>query len=187
MKGKLIKTENELGRDYTLISESDLPKNYKLSKENCDEIFEVFDDGDIALSKAGNYGETWNKPENLSKEQLDYLQGFCDALQYKKDKLFTIEDIKKVINITKQGTIKEINNGYGQPAEPMLVLDDLSYDEIIQSIQRPTEIDVEIVTLLDCFDGTNKIYLSTDKEVKFVTNTGIPYVDEDGCLVLKKI
>ena len=109
MKVKLIK-QNGIGVqtidgiDYYLILDnkiyhtnpltSDLSNGGKLSKQNCDDIFGVVDFGKLA-----NYeypiGD-WSSEESLVRK-LAFLNGVDKAMVLNKDKLFTVEDIEKVI------------------------------------------------------------------------------------------
>ena len=52
---------------------------------------------------------------------------------------------------------------------------------IYQSLQQPTEIEVDI----RCYIGNGDKESDSFKE-PLVTNTGIPKLDENGCLILKK-
>jgi len=106
-------------------------------------------------------------------------------MELNKDKVFTLEDIKKAIQFgwDDEGMMaKEISDKYGFDASEYHSENIIPF---IQSLQQPTEIEVEIVTLMDCHD--DKTYLSTDEEVEMCTNTGIPALDSKGCLILKKI
>jgi len=82
--------------------------------------------------------------------------------------LFTVEDIMKAFEAGYETL--ESEKTYNE-----------HYDILIQSLQQPTEIEVEI----RCYVGNG------DKESDsfndpLVTNTGIPKLDENGCLILKK-
>jgi hypothetical protein len=181
---KLIKTEvnyllkNEEG--VIIASTSTKDGNNKLSKQNCDEIFGVVDVEKLAE-------ESWG--DKISSPYHAYVDGFNKAMELNKDKVFTLEDMKRAIDKAKQGSVKETHNGYGRPTEPRFVLDDLSYDEIIQSLQQPTEIEVEI-EIKKVVDETKVI--GAVKGVKgsgdkITTYKSVPKLDENGCLILKKI
>jgi hypothetical protein len=178
MKGKLIKTDvNYLLEDdkgVVVASTSTKEGINGLSKQNCDEIFGVVD---VVYKQVRNGfdGVIDSFTEAFAKECIN------KAMELNKDKLFTLEDMKRAIDKAKQGSVKETHNGYGRPTERRFDLDDLSYDEIIQSIQQPTEIEVEIE--MECLDpncdGINKkgVCIPGDK----------PKLDENGCLILKKL
>ena len=178
MKGKLIKTDvNYLLEDdkgVVVASTSTKEGINGLTKQNCDEIFGVVD---VIYKQVRNGfdGVIDSFTEAFAKECIN------KAMELNKDKLFTLEDMKRAIDKAKQGSVKETHNGYGRPTERRFDLDDLSYDEIIQSIQQPTEIEVEIE--MECLDpncdGINKkgVCIPGDK----------PKLDENGCLILKKL
>ena len=154
----------------------ELQQPYKLSKQNCDEIFGVTDVEKLAEEFVNDLqvaSETVNRAVKLG-----YEEGFNKAMELNKDKVFTIEDMKKAIDKAKQGSVKETHNGYGRPTEPIFVLDDLSYDEIIQSLQ-PTEIEVEIETETKVWE-----FISNGEFESFEI---IPKLDETGCIILKMI
>ena len=126
MKGKLNKVDN----GYVLLVDNIMyaTDNDKLSKQNCDEIFVLFDDFDIALGKAMSYGDEWNKPECLTDAQKGYLHGFLDALELNKDKMFTEDDVNLAFVLGKNNDESRIN-------------------KLINSKIQLTEIEVEIVTV----------------------------------------
>jgi hypothetical protein len=183
MKAKLIKDEdgyslftreeNSTNRKFIATTQG-MYVDHKLSKQNCDEIF-GFIDVVYKQVRNGFDGVIDSFTEAFAKECIN------KAMELNKDKLFTLEDMKRAIDKAKQGSVKETHNGYGRPTERRFDLDDLSYDEIIQSIQQPTEIEVEIE--MECLDpncdGINKkgVCIPGDK----------PKLDENGCLILKKL
>jgi hypothetical protein len=183
MKAKLIKTDvNYLLEDNkgVVIGSTSTKEINKLSKQNCDEIFGVVDVEKFVR-------EHWENDKELNNPS-SFKAGFNKAMELNKDKLFTIEDMKRAIDKAKQGSVKETHNGYGRPTEPRFVLDDLSYDEIIQSIQQPTEIEVEI-EMKKVVDETKVI--GAVKGVKgsgdkITTYKSIPKLDSNGCLILKR-
>jgi hypothetical protein len=167
MRAKLNKVDN----GYVLLVNNIMyaTDNDKLSKENCDEMFGIVDDFDIALGKAMSYGDEWNKPETLTDAQKGYLHGFCDALEMNKDKVFTLDEIKEAIRIAQS---IQIDHKTG-------VLTEYKEEEILKMLQ-PTEIEVEIVT---------------EEEFNFDPAMGIsqghyynkPKLDSAGNLILKKL
>jgi hypothetical protein len=161
---------------------------YWLSKQNCDEIFGVVDVEKLAEKEYPTFNLGLNSTTSLHtifKEP--FINGFNKAMELNKEKLFTLEDVRNAIELAQGGSMQEVHNGYGISTELTFVLDNLSTDEIIQSIQQPKEIDVEVVTLIDYFDSSNKLYLSTDEAAKYCTDTGIPYTDSEGNLILIKL
>ena len=213
MKGKLIKTEvNYLLEDnkgIVIASTSLKGEGINLSKRNCDEIFGVVDVEKLACKEIkidiDTYKDIHKKATeknaspcipsreggcvgaNLYSQVNGFIKGYNKAMELNKEKLFTLEDVRNAIELAQGGSMQEVHNGYGISTELTFVLDNLSTDEIIQSIQQPKEIDVEVVTLIDYFDSSNKLYLSTDEAAKYCTDTGIPHTDDEGNLILIKL
>jgi hypothetical protein len=150
---KLIKTEvNYLLKNeegVIIASTSTKDGNNKLSKQNCDEIFGVVDVEKLAE-------ESWG--DKISSPYHAYVDGFNKAMELNKDKVFSLEDMRKAYE-----------EGY---------LDEHSFEVVIQSLQQPTEIEVEI-------EMEDVIQLK--KRAGGITNMGKPKLDSQGCLMLKKI
>jgi hypothetical protein len=178
MKAKLIKDEdgyslftreeNSTNRKFIATTQG-MYVDHKISKQNCDELFGVVNVEKLAEESVfDGFRTIWKN-------------GFNKAMELNKDKLFTVEDIRKAIEMAKKGSMQEQHNGYGQRTSPIFVSDNLSVDTIIQSLQQPTEIEVEVE--MECLDpncdGINKkgICIPSDK----------PKLDENGCLILKKL
>ena len=142
-----------------------------LSKQNCDSLFGVFD-----LDDESNYFAYNQSGDDCSEEfaEFAYKEGFNKAMELNKDQVFTLEDMKNAmlnaIELTEfqKEKFRKDNNYH-------IALD------IIQSLQQPTEIDVEIE--MECLDpncdGIDKkgVCIPGDK----------PKLDSEGCLILKKI
>jgi hypothetical protein len=179
MKAKLIKRDN----DYCLYNESGETiaaswanvTGKKLSKQNCDEIFGVIDVNMITSLLRKEFEVRFNIEAPEPKIQggywdrgLDYqcgvISGFNKAMELNKDKLFTIEDLYRV----ERCYLRDCDN-------------DIKYKgQIVQRIlnektQQPTEIEVEIE------------YMFSVEENGESTNTGITKLDENGCLILRKL
>jgi len=184
MKTKLIK-QNGIGIqtidgiDYYLILDgktyhtnpltSDLSNGGKLSKQNCDEIFGVVDFGKLA-----NYeypiGDDWSPEESLVRK-LAFLNGVDKAMGFNKDKLFTVEDMEKVIlNAIEFTDFQKDQVRKGNYYHIAL--------DIIQPLQQPTEIEVEIEVV--------DYGLGNDKNGRPVFDKR-PKLDSNGCLILKRI
>jgi hypothetical protein len=178
MKGKLIKDEdgyslftreeNSTNRKFIATTQG-MYVDHKISKQNCDELFGVVNVEKLAEESVfDGFRTIWKN-------------GFNKAMELNKDKVFTVEDIRKAIEMAKKGSMQEQHNGYGQRTSPIFVSDNLSVDTIIQSLQQPTEIEVEVE--MECLDpncdGINKkgVCIPSDK----------PKLDENGCLILKKL
>jgi hypothetical protein len=159
MKEKLI-LKHRGDFDYFLVSRTDNSEalvaslspdeevfEQKLSKQNCDEIFGVVDVEEIAdIHTFGQRNYEWKA----------YIAGFNKAMELNKDKLFTLEDIEKAFN-TNHGTPEQKES---------------HWKSFIQSLQQPTEIEVEI----DMDICGDKVYAVS--EIKF---------DSEGCLILKRV
>lgn len=142
---------------------NDMISAKKLSKQNCDEIFGVVD---IEMLAYKTYEpETFVNHSDMYKYLCIkfFKEGFNKAMELNKDKLFTIEDMYEAIRKAK--SYDEIPNHDG-----VIVSFDYSKEEIIQSLQQPTEIEVEIEMDI-AMDGH--------------TVLGYEY-DQNKCLILKK-
>jgi hypothetical protein len=171
MKAKLIKTDkgNYILVDSTkvvydkgyLIGSSRESEVLKLSKQNCDEIFGVVD----AELMADFYGAS-------VKGSLDFKfgankgfeDGFNKAMELNKDKVFTVEDMRTaMLNAIEMTDFQK--EQFRKDNDYHIALD------IIQSLQQPTEIEVEIESKI-AIDG----------------HTILGYeLDSEGQLILKKI
>jgi hypothetical protein len=147
------------------------PIRYKLSLKNCQAIELGYDLDELAKEECEYNQDSLRQYD--SKFIEFYKEGFQKALEILGDKKFSEEDVIKAIEIARNGSMQEQHNGYGRPTESRFVLDNLPSDEIIQSLQQ-TEWDVEIL----CLHTGNP---------KYTTNTGLPKLDEDGCLILKRL
>ena len=143
-------------------------QGYKLSKQNCDEIFGVIDVEKLADTICIRTTESFAIREV-------WKDGFNKAMELNKDKQFTLED---VLNAYMEGT------NDGTQFESLMDYDSEDFDdahefakqaerEFIQSLQQPTEIEVEIEM------RTASLVYKTDEV--------LPKLDANGCLILKKI
>jgi len=179
MKVKLIKDHQE----YMLINDErfviattdesmlEVTDKMKLSKKNCDEIFGVVDLMKLAEENSHKYYDV--KTTDWHCNYNGFFSGFQKAMELNKDKQFTEDDLRKAIRFG-------FNGAYGYLTGEKGTIEKQS-DNYILSIQQPTEIKVEIE--MECLDpncdGINKkgVCIPGDK----------PKLDENGCLVLKKI
>jgi hypothetical protein len=159
MEVKLVKRDDHYGlynEDGHKIAATLDGCNSKLSKQNCDEIFGVVDLEDLAIQ---------SDFKNGSVDGISFKLGFNKAMELNKDKVFTLEDVRKAFN---KGYLMKFN-----PSD--------EYTEtltgLVQSLQQPTEIEVEIVTTTRMENGKSGIDTPTIK----------PKLDSEGCLILKKI
>ena len=153
MKAKLIKENNfyYLKVDGKIIADIDghplKSVNLKLSKQNCDEIFGAVDVEKLACDEchidieAYKIIQTLKSGKSLNEHGFEalvggFIKGFNKAVELNKDKLFTIEDVKKAIEIAK--------NSMGVDNDGEYCYSTIANNEIIQSLQQPTEIEVEI-------------------------------------------
>ena len=180
------------GTPYACSKVGVLEKN--LSHKNCDEIFGIFDVEKFAYfySTTTTFIKKENVPTLKEIEDAEYISeiaynaGFNKAIELNKDKLFTLNDIKKAIEMAKQGTAQS------DGLTAIRIYEKYSESEIIESLNRPTEIEVEIEMdfLLfgqcDClchkkgFDIRHIMPCCSPKRVE------IPKLDENGCLILKR-
>jgi hypothetical protein len=171
MKAKLIKIDKD---NYTLFDEKGIPIGTtpnvlsnntfsKLSKQNCDEIFGIVDVEKLAEEITKEYATLTPKAFKRG-----VALGVNKAMELNKDKLFTLEDMRKAFEL-----------GYDASADTYMTERKEKEFEIL--IQQPTEIDVEI---------------EMEKYVKYVPKTLItiyptggvrPKLDSNGCIILKKI
>jgi hypothetical protein len=195
MKAKLIKENDgyvlytqgffKASTNYSLIEQLNIEDGnirYKLSKQNCDEIFRVVDVEKLAEERFG-------KSLHHANSRACFREGFNKAMELNKDKVFTLEDMRNAIEMAQRGSMQEQHNGYGRPTELRFVLDNLSTDEIIQSLQQPTEIEVEI-EMEKVVDETKVIGVVKGVKGsgdKITTYKSVPKLDVDGCLTLKRI
>jgi hypothetical protein len=156
---KLIKDHSEymlIDKDRNLIGTTDksileVIDKMKLSKQNCDELFGVVD----------VYNYYPRDPTGVTTGVVVATRkGFTKAMELNKDKVFTLEDIKRAIS-------------FGQGMD--LWKEEEQISKFIQSLHQPTEIDVVIV-----MEYQGKVELSKYHELE-------PKLDSEGCLILKKI
>jgi len=180
MKAKLTKITGI----YTLLDDNDkmiasddvdMQKDYeigKLSKQNCDEIFGIIDIEKLAEEYDPNYAIT-----DISNG-FHFIEGFNKAMELNKDKVFTLEDMKNAMN----WMMTQYFEFYEQPTTGRR-------EQYLESIQQPTEIEVEIemkkvVDETKVIGAVKGVKGSGDKITTYKT---VPKLDSEGCLILKKI
>jgi hypothetical protein len=169
MKAKLIKTGSDyLLRDMggnVLAITNGTTEGRKLSKQNCDEIFGVVDVEKLAIEY-----DLYEKI-NFVGQTRSYKAGFNKAMELNKDKVFTLEDMMNCWN--KALKFQDHKETLG---------------EYIQSIQQPTEIEVEIEMQCPHPMDTYRCGLQYGCDGDGCNHPNqIPYLDSEGCLILKKI
>jgi hypothetical protein len=184
MKAKLIKTDSDSHHNghYFLNDEEGFAigstdyewcrrvaaakPQYKLSKENCDEIFGVV-----------NVEKLANEESYKAFKQTVWINGFKDgfnkAIELNRDKVFTIEDMKKAFEL-----------GYDASADTYMTERKEKEFEIL--IQQPTEISV-IIETCDSFEETSEVYIDEVGSGNYFSHSKKPKLDAEGCLILKKI
>ena len=139
-------------------------QGYKLSKQNCDEIFGVVDVEKLAKNE---YLDGYDSTEMC---RTAFKDGFNKAMELNKDKLFSLGDVETAMRIV-------FDWSEGDNHSECTSLNELLGK--FQSLQQPTEIEVEIE--MECLDpncdGIDKkgVCIPGDK----------PKIDSKGCLILK--
>jgi hypothetical protein len=154
---KLIKKGDEYILNPSIVG-------YKLSKQNCDEIFGVVDVEKLAKEEVCDC-------ESIECEiREEFTKGFNKAMEL-NDKVFTLEDIRKTYYV-----------GYEDGKSGATF-----FQQLIQSLQQPTEIEVEIVMKNS---RTGKI-IKSESDLTWnedgLCDRAVPKLDSEGCLILKKI
>jgi hypothetical protein len=145
----------------------------KLSHENCDELFGIFDVERLAENIVTSHPDF--KSEGFSDYQNGKLngiiEGFNKALQLTATKVFTMKDMMDCWNTALKFQENQVTLG-----------------EFIQSL-RPKEIDVEIemVKVVDKTKVVGAVKGVKGSGHKIKTYKSVPKLDEKGCLILKKI
>jgi len=141
-----------------IASDINLDDVKKLSKENCDEIFGVVDVEKLADDSSQEF---LIKPIESPIFTFGYEEGFEKAMELNKDKVFTLEDIRKAYQQGEEDSY--LKGGLTKTKE----------DNYIQSLQQPTEIEVEVEQTL--------VQSSIDGEAIWKYK-----LDENSCLILNK-
>jgi len=183
MKAILIKTPEQLYKLKFYNDEDMLAcATALLSKKNCDEIFGVEmgvsnvcieclaeDYSKLTVFFMPDSDEVPTAKQILEYEKISeiaYKAGLIKGLKLNKDMVFTFEDMKGYFDWHKK-------QGYvSHKPEDM--------DEYIQSLQQPTEIEVEIEMRED--------YLMwKHSDIEKMSDCLVPKLDSEGYLILKKI
>lgn len=178
MRAKLIKTENGYGLEGVEIiafysSKRPVHNHYKLSKQNCDEIFGVVDVKKMGWEYYQNNGFDFHS-------DIAFVAGFNKAMELNKDKVFTVEEMKAIFAFGHQvgmNTILAIQSQHSPQPLPKPDSDKL-IDEVIQALLQPREIEVEIVT--------ETISEGLD-EMAQPQYGKVPKLDSEGKLILKRV
>jgi hypothetical protein len=191
MKAKLIKkddgynltTEQPQGRlleatcspsQQLILNKSGDSTKYKLSKQNCDELFGVVDVEKLAEEYAITAHDIMDEPYQNGLF-YGFMAGFNKSMELNKDKVFTLEDIYDAVML---GVCFEDNGIKGIS----------TYEELkelaVKRASKPTEIEVEII-MSPCYYDTSLGGFSTSyTEGKPIEE---PKLDKDGCMILKRV
>ena len=137
-------------------------QGYKLSKQNCDEIFGVFDVEKLAI------GYDLYEKINFVGQTRAYKAGFNKAKELDKDKVFTLGDMRKAMD----WIMTQYFEFHEQPSIGRR-------EHYLQLLQQPIAIEVEIETETKVWE-----FISNGEFESFEI---IPKLDSNGCLILKKL
>ena len=159
MKGKLIKT----GNDYLLKDTNGevlaITNGVTEGKKlSKQNCDEIF--GVVYVEKLADEYANVNGDYDEHYGHIGFKAGFKKAMELNKDKVFTLEDMGNLWDFC------VYNKG--------------TFAEFTQPILQPTEIEVEI-EMDDIWDGLDSTRIFPKEETSF------PFLDPNGCLILKKI
>jgi hypothetical protein len=186
MKAKLI-LKHRGDYDYFLVSRTDNSEalvaslnpdeeifEQKLSTKNCDEIFGVVDVEKLADEFCTHKPLNRQEIREVRLVKIGFEEGFKKAMELNKGKVFTLDNMRKVIEMSRD--IKYVT---------------FSIDELIQSLQQPTEIEVEIeMENYGYCEGCRKAgiwHCAHADTCGYAETRERPKLDSQGCLILKKI
>jgi len=154
-------------------------QGYKLSKQNCDEIFGVTDVEKLADERFLGSDDITNY--NL---RFGFKEGFNKAMELNKDKQFTEDD---VITAIVHYTYLLHNDGKGYEAGDD---NDNRIDYVIAALkQKPYEIkvEVEMEKVVDETKVVGAVKGVKGSGDKITTYKSVPKLDAEGCIILKKV
>jgi predicted RNA-binding protein Jag len=146
----------------------------KLSKENCDEIFglpnfEKIKENFINDQLKGLSEEDRNQYLEFARSEAEtYILGVKFGLGLNKNKTFTLENMNKAFELGKDVEREDCND---------------NFQEYLQSLQQPTEIEVDIV--MEC--KTSCVNFIFNGENSLCCGDKVPRLDSNNCLILKPI
>ena len=147
--GKMIASDDiDFQKDYEL---------QKLSIENCNQIFGIFDVEKLAEDFAKIHSTYLTEQDDT---EFGFRNGFNKALELNKDKKFTLEQVIEAMSLYKR-------NEFAMSKVLVIVLD------------QPLEIEVEIEMA--------EVESYKDKMGNLRTEKTFPRVDKNGCLIIKKL
>jgi hypothetical protein len=162
MKAKLIKSDIQyrLHNEEGIVIATSL-ENGKLSIKNCQAIANGYDLDELAEKHYGVHIKHGHTEEDSLQRKIDFILGFVSALKILGDKKFSEDDLRLAMHFGKFGETNNQTTTIG----------------FIKSLQQ-TEWDVEIVI------GTTNIRYDGGS---YITANPKPKLDENGCLILKRI
>lgn len=142
-------------------------------------MFGVIDVDDLAYKHRRVYQDSFEGMnecimKDAMHQQVGFVAGFNKAMELNKDKLFTVEDVRKAMSIG-------LSIGYGRQFE--IENKSVEIDSYIQSLQQPEEIEVDIKMEPCYYDQSLGAFSTSYTEDKPVEQ---PKLDKDGCLILTK-
>jgi hypothetical protein len=178
MKAKLVKDSN----GYWLDSNDEVIKDFlqegKLSKQNCDEIFGVVNVKKLAEDFVCDiFGEDKKEIDLSNGAVLCFIKGFNKAMELNKDKLFGVKEVVELCKILLSNPFEKCGKTYQELT-----------DNYIQSLQQPTEIEVEVELICPHPSDTYVCGMEYGCDADGCNHPEqIPYLDKDGCLILKRL
>jgi hypothetical protein len=155
---KISKTEGEFGFGE---------HSGKLSKQNCDEIFGVVDVEKLAEEYCTHKPKNVKELRDVNLIKLGFRDGFNKAMEL--NKMFTLEDMRNAMD----WIMTQYFEFHEQPTIGRR-------EQYLESLQQPTEMDVEIEMRED--------YLMwKHSDIEKMSDCLVPKLDSEGCLILKKI
>ena len=164
---------------------------HKLSIKNCQAIENGYDLEELSENvyreyptESKNSGLEYNRDRHVFKKRKAFIKGFEKCLEILGDKKFSEKELTMLFAYGHQIGMNNVLAIQSQHSpQPMSKPDsDKLRDELIQYLQQ-TEFDVEICCYVDNSNG----WLDADSfNSPLLTNTGIPKLDADGCIVLKR-
>jgi hypothetical protein len=183
MKAKLIKTDvNYLLEDSkgVVIGSTSTKEINKLSKQNCDEIFGVVDVEKLAIENC----TAW---ENSAVAQGGFIRGFNKAMELNKDRVFTLEDMHEALHLMNNTPEVKISGEALDIVKKITEIRENIISKVLDS-KKPKEIEVEIEMICPHPEDTYRCGLQygCGDDGCYHPNK-VPYLDPEGCLILKKI
>ena len=189
MKGTLKKvSENE----YSLFTDNKLNGllTHKLSIKNCQAIENGYDLDELAEERTKNqlirllgFENKEEVLDDIQKRKFYFIEGAKAILEILGDKKFSEEDVHHALHLmNNQGRIPYIDN-----ALEMVTKTTEQRDKIIQSLQ-PKEWEIEIEMICPHPEDTYVCGIQYGCDEDGCNNPNqIPYLDKNGCLILKRI